>query len=98
MGYLFRVGYKFNQWIGIGAQITPSMNLSDNYRFSYLTSALYLNGAITQNGSFFWCSKIWRGINKNSTNTITNWKYIGYTIPIKKFNYPDGWNNSFLEI
>ena len=53
MGYLFRVGYKFNQWIGIGAQITPSMNLSDNYRFSYLTSALYLNGAITQNGSFF---------------------------------------------
>ena len=48
MGYLFRAGFKFNKWIGIGAQITPSFDLADNYKFSYLTSALYLNGAIPE--------------------------------------------------
>lgn len=83
MGYIMRAGYKFNQWFGIGAQITPSFNLSDNYNFSYLTSALYLNGNITRDGKFFWCSNTWWGINKSTSNTIYNWEYLGVAIPLK---------------
>ena len=36
--------------------ITPSFNLNNNFRFSYLTSALYLNGAISRDGNLFWCT------------------------------------------
>ena len=86
MGYLIRAGYKFNKWLGVGAQITPSLNLSNNYKFSYLTSALYLNGAITSNERLFWCSNTWWGINKDSANTITNWDFLGYSIPLKNNN------------
>ena len=83
MGYLFRAGFKFNKWIGIGAQITPSFDLADNYKFSYLTSALYLNGAITRDNKLFWCSNTWWGVNRGSKNTIFNWEYLGCSLPLK---------------
>lgn len=80
MGYLVRAGYKFNQWFGIGGQVTPSFDLNDSMKFSYLTSALYMNGSITKDGNFFWCSNTWWGVNKGADNTITNWEYLGYCI------------------
>lgn len=83
MGLLIRGGYKFNKRIGVGVQITPSFNLNDNFKFSYLTSALYLNGAITDDGKLFWCSNTWWGVNKGADNTITNWEYLGYAVPLK---------------
>lgn len=83
MGYTIRAGYKFNKWFGVGAQITPSFNLSDNYSFSYLTSALYLNGSITRDGKLFWCSNTWWGVNRGANNTIYNWEYLGFSIPLK---------------
>ena len=84
LGYLLRVGYKVNKWFGIGAQATPSLDLSNNNKFSYFTGALYMNGAITSNGNLFWCSNTWWGVNDGADNTITNWEYLGYYIPTGK--------------
>lgn len=82
-GYLFRAGKKFNKCFGLGGQITPSFDLNNNFKFSYLTAALYMNGAISNNGNFFWCSNTWWGINDGADNTLTNWEYLGYAIPLK---------------
>lgn len=83
-GYLFRVGKKINKWFGIGGQITPSFDLSNNFKFSYLTTALYMNGGISKDGKFFWCSNTWWGVNDGVENTLTNWEYLGYSIPTRK--------------
>lgn len=83
-GYLFRAGKKFSKWFGVGGQVTPSFDLSDNFRFSYLTAALYMNGSLTKDGRFFWCSNTWWGVNDGADNTLTNWEYLGYSIPTAK--------------
>ena len=83
-GYLFRAGKKISQWFGIGGQITPSFDLSNNFKFSYLTTAFYMNGSISKDGKFFWCSNTWWGVNDGAANTLTNWEYLGYCIPTKK--------------
>jgi len=83
IGGLIRVGKKISQWFGIGGQITPSFNLSDNMKFSYLTTALYMNGSISNGGNFFWCSNTWWGVNKGSSYTLTNWEYLGYAFSLK---------------
>lgn len=83
LGVLFRTGYKFNQWFGIGGQITPSFDLSNSMKFSYLTTALYMNGAITKDGKLFWCSNTWWGVNRDAPFTLTNWEYLGYSFSFK---------------
>lgn len=83
LGVLFRAGYKFNQWFGLGGQLTPSFDLSNNMKFSYLTAALYMNGSITKDGKLFWCSNTWWGVNNGAENTITNWEYLGYSFSFK---------------
>ena len=80
-GVLVRGGYKFNKWFGIGGQLTPSFDLNNSMKFSYLTAALYMNGSITNDGKLFWCSNTWLGVNKGAENTINQWSYLGYTIP-----------------
>lgn len=84
MGYLVRAGYKFSKWFGIGGQVTPSFDLNDSMKFSYLTSALYMNGNITDSGRLFWCSNTWWGVNKGAGNTMSQWTFLGYAIPIGK--------------
>jgi len=54
-GALVRYGMNISKWYNIGAEVTPSFNLNDSFKFSYLTSALYMNGAITRDGRLFWC-------------------------------------------
>lgn len=83
-GVLVRGGYKVNKWFGIGGQLTPTFNLNDSMSFSYLTAALYMNGCITNDGNLFWCSNTWWGINKGADNTISQWTYLGYSIPTCK--------------
>lgn len=39
IGYFVRVGTKINDFLKIGAQQTPSFDLNDHHKFSYLTSA-----------------------------------------------------------
>lgn len=80
-GVLVRGGYKVNQWFGIGGQLTPSFDLNNSMKFSYLTAAIYMNGSITSDGNLFWCSNTWFGINKGADDTISQWTYLGYSIP-----------------
>ena len=80
-GFLIRGGYKFSKWCGIGVQLTPSFNLSDNFKFSYFTGALYLNGNISRDGRFFWCSNTWATINRGASDSYMNWEYLGMNIP-----------------
>lgn len=83
-GTLVRWGKYINPYFGVGAQVTPSFNLNDSFKFSYTTAALYLNGQITKDGNLFWCSNTWWGINDGTDNTISNWEYLGYTIGLPK--------------
>lgn len=76
-GVLLRYGLPINQWFNIGFQATPSFNMNDNMSFSYLTAAMYLNGAITTDNKLFWAGNTWWGINRNSKNTITQYLYLG---------------------
>lgn len=83
IGALFRAGKKLSQWFGIGGQITPSFDLSNNMKFCYLTTALYMNGSITNDGKLFWCSNTWWGVNRGAPYTLNNWEYLGYTFAFK---------------
>ena len=82
-GYLVRYGYSVSKWFNIGAQITPSFNLNNSFRFSYLTNALYLNGTLTRDGRLFWCSNTWWIVQDGADNTFSNNEYLGYSIPLK---------------
>lgn len=84
VGVLVRGGYKINKWFGIGGQLTPSFDLNASMHFTYMTAAMYMNGDITSDGRMFWCSNTWFGINRGSDNTISQWSYLGYTIPTSK--------------
>lgn len=85
-GFLVRYGAKINPWFGIGIQVTPSFDLNDSFKYSYTTSAIYMNGQITNDGKLFWCSNTWFGLNKSVDNTYTNWEYLGYTFSLKNRN------------
>jgi hypothetical protein len=82
-GALVRYGLTSNKWFSIGAEVTPSFNLNNSFKFSYLTSALYLNGQITQDGRLFWCSNTWWIVRDGERNGYSNYEYLGYTIPLK---------------
>ena len=71
-GALVRYGQPICKWFNVGAEVTPSFNLNDSFRFSYLTSALYMNGALTSNGRLFWCSNTWWIVRKGADNTFSN--------------------------
>lgn len=83
-GFLVRYGIKKSPWFGIGGQVTPSFDLKDNFKYSYTTGAIYMNGQITKDGKLFWCSNTWFGLNKGADNTYTNWEYLGYTFKTGK--------------
>ncbi len=83
-GFLIRGGYSFSKWFSVGAQVTPSFNLNDSFRFSYLTGAIYLNGNISRDGKFFWCSNTFITINDGAKDTYMNWEYLGMNIPTTK--------------
>lgn len=81
-GANLRYGYTFSKRLGIGGAVTPSFDLNNNFKLGYITCALYMNGAITDDGKLFWCSNTWYGININSNNTISNYEYLGYTFTL----------------
>ena len=81
-GALVRYGMKFSQWFQAGGEVIPSFDLHDSFRFAYLTSALYLNGAISCDGRLFWATNTWWGVKKGDDNTFSNYEYLGYTIPL----------------
>lgn len=79
-GALVRYGQNISKWFAIGAEVTPSFDLNDSFKFSYLTSALYMNGAISRDGSLFWCTNTWWVVNQGADNTVSNYEYLGYTV------------------
>lgn len=85
-GFLARFGYSFNKWIKVGLQITPSFEISNKMKFSYLTNALYLNGNITASGKYFWVANTWYTVNKGAANTANQYVYLGatYSLPRKQ--------------
>ena len=52
-GFMLRSGYKVNKWFGIGGTATPSFDLGDNFKFSYFTGGLFMNGAITKDENLY---------------------------------------------
>lgn len=83
-GFLGRFGKVINPYFGVGLQVTPSFALNDNFKFSHLTSALYLNGQITNDGRLFWVSNTWVEIPRHGSVSFTNWEYFGYTFGLPK--------------
>lgn len=82
IGYTIRTGIKTCQWFKIGAQFTPSFNLSDKHKFSYMTYALYMNGDISRDGKFFWVTDTWLEQDRNGLNSADQWSYLGYTFSL----------------
>ena len=83
LGTLVRYGLPLSKWFNVGAEVISSFNLNNSFRFAYLTSALYLNGAISSDGRLFWCTNTWWTVNDGSDNTFSNYEYLGYSIPLK---------------
>lgn len=90
-GSLIRWGTSFSKWFSVGAECTPSFNLNDNFKFAYLTSALYLNGTLYSSSDqadsarrLFWCSNTWWIVNNGASSTYSNYEYLGYTLPLGK--------------
>lgn len=82
-GALVRYGLNVSKWFCIGAEETSSFNLNSSLKFSYLTSALYMNGAISADGRLFWAANTWWIVNDGAANTFSNYEYLGYTIRLK---------------
>ncbi|MDE6633027.1 MAG: hypothetical protein K2K23_08515 [Muribaculaceae bacterium] len=82
IGYTVRAGYKFSNYFKLGAQITPSFDLNDHHKFSYLTSGIYMNGNITRDGKLFWVTDTWLENNKKELTSAKQWTYLGYTFSL----------------
>lgn len=82
-GGLVRYGHKFSQWLNIGGEMMSSFDLNNSFRFAYLTSGLYMNGALSSDGSLFWCTNSWWVANKDADDTWSNYEYLGYAFKLK---------------
>lgn len=82
IGYIVRGGTKINDYLKIGAQLTPSFDLNDHHKFSYLTSALYINGNITKDGKWFYVTDTWLENNDDELTSAKQWSYIGHTFAL----------------
>lgn len=82
-GSLVRYGWNICKWFNVGAEVISSFDLNNSFKFSHLTSALYLNGALSSDGNLIWCTNTWWGVYKGADNTFSNYEYIGYTIHFK---------------
>lgn len=82
IGYIVRGGTKVNDCLKIGAQVTPSFSLHDNHKFSYLTSALYINGNLTKDGKWFYVTDTWLENDKDKLISAKQWTYVGHTFDL----------------
>lgn len=84
IGCIARAGYKFNDYFKLGTKLTPSFDLGRNHKFSYLTSAIYVNDNIISNGRRFYVTNTWLENDKDSLISAKQWTYIGYSVPLRK--------------
>lgn len=83
-GGLLRYGQKISKWYNIGGEVIPSFNLNHSFKFSYFTTGLYMNGAITNDSRLFWCSNTWWVVNNDAPFSLSNNEYLGFNIPLKR--------------
>lgn len=83
-GGLLRYGHKISKWYNIGGEVMSSFDLNKSFKFSYLTTGLYMNGAITSDSRLFWCSNTWWIVNHDAPFGFSNYEYLGYNIPLKR--------------
>lgn len=76
-GYTFRAGFYRSHRFNIGFQTSPTFSLSDRHKFSYITSGLYLHGAIDSAGRFFWLSNTLWTIHTDRMTELDHWLYLG---------------------
>lgn len=88
IGYIVRGGTNISDYFKIGAQLTPSFDLNAHHKFSYLTSALYINGNITKDGKWFYVTDTWLENDKDKLTSAKQWSYIGH-----KFDLPGNGNS-----
>lgn len=82
IGYIVRGGTKISDYLKVGAQLTPSFDLGDHHKFSYLTSALYINGNITKDGKWFYVTDTWLENDKHDLTSAKQWSYLGHTFDL----------------
>ena len=82
-GGLVRYGLPISKLYNVGAEVISSFDLNSSMKFSYLTSALYMNGAISNDGNLFWCTNTWWVVNKGASSTYSNYEYLAYTIHLR---------------
>jgi len=84
LGYVVRSGIDISKYFKIGIQLTPSFDLAQNHKFSYTTSAVYINGDITKEGRLFYVTDLWLENNTNGMFTSSQWTYLGYRFNINQ--------------
>lgn len=82
IGYVVRGGTKVSDYFKIGAQLTPSFDLQSHHKFSYLTSALYINGNLTKDGKWFYVTDTWLENDKDKLTSAKQWSYVGHTFDL----------------
>lgn len=83
-GLLFRGGIMPSRYFGIGLMAAPSFRVDDNMRFSYLTTALFMNGDILDNGKLFWAANTWYTANRGKKDAVDQYAYLGSTIALPR--------------
>lgn len=81
-GALVRYGHKLSKWMNVGGEVMSSFDLNDSFRFGYLTTGLYMNGALSSDSRLFWCSNSWWVATRGARATYSNYEYLGYNIPL----------------
>lgn len=82
LGVMARTGYKWNQWFGVGFAAIPTFDLNDNFNFANLTAGLYLDGAITSDKRFYWCTNTWF-VFESGNYSINQYSHLAYEFPMK---------------
>lgn len=81
-GATYRVGRKFNEAFGIGAQITPTFFIGANPQYAYSTLGVYMNGYFDEH--WYWASNTYNKLNRYGDFFCEQWTYIGYDFKLRK--------------
>lgn len=85
-GFIGRFGYTFSKYFKAGIQLTPGFNISNSFRFDNLSTAIYMNGAITKDEKLFWASNTFYNYYHRRSDDIDQWLYLGYKVGLAKLH------------
>lgn len=76
-GLIARYGHVFSQWFKAGFMATPYFNLLDGFRYKGIDLAFFINGDLSRDGKFFWCSNTFADYFKGNRPAYSNYWYLG---------------------